>query len=78
MDARRGRGFADRRTAMTLKQKFLLIWLLAVLAIGFAAHHFLGAVECVFQNLLASEILGLHGIAMVGVILMSAHIDALS
>jgi hypothetical protein len=60
--------------AMTLKQKFLLIWLFAVLAIGFAARHFLGGTVCVFQNMVAFEIVCLHSVSKLGAFFLGAHI----
>jgi hypothetical protein len=60
--------------AMTLKQELLLIWVLAVLAMGFAARHFLGSTLCVFQNLVAFELVGLHGAAKLGAFFLGAHI----
>jgi hypothetical protein len=59
--------------AMTLKQKLLLVWIFAVLAIGFAARHFLGDTLCVFQNLVALQLVALHGASKLGGILLGAH-----
>ena len=58
---------------MTLKQKFSLIWLFAALAIGFAAHHFLGGAMSIFQNLVAFEIVCLDGAAKFGAFFLGAH-----
>ena len=59
---------------MTLKQKFLLIWLITVLAIGVAARHFLGNTLCVFQNMVAFELVCLHSASKLGGLFLGAHI----
>jgi hypothetical protein len=58
---------------MTPKQKFLLIWLLAVLAIGFVAHHFLGNALCVFQNMVAVEVVSLQSVSKMGAFFLGAQ-----
>jgi hypothetical protein len=73
MGARRERFFTARGMAMTPKEKLLLVWFLAVLAIGFAVHHFLGGAVCVFQNMVALEIVRLHGISKLGALFLGAH-----
>jgi hypothetical protein len=59
--------------AMTLKQKLLLVWILAMLAIGFAARHYLGGTVSVFQNMVAFEIVCLHSASKLGAFFLGAH-----
>lgn len=58
---------------MTVKQKLLLFWVFALIAIGFAAHHFLGGALCAFQNIIAVEVGFASGITKLGTIFFGAH-----
>ena len=58
---------------MTLKQKVLIVWLVAVLVIVFAAHHFLGSTVCLFQNMVACEIVCVSGAAKLAAIFVGPH-----
>jgi predicted nucleotidyltransferase len=59
--------------AMTVKVKLLLVWILALVVIGFAAHHFLNGAVCAMQNLIATDVACIPGLAKLGALYGSAH-----